>query len=561
MSGIPKERNTDMKKSPKLTAIAATTCALTLALAGCGGSSSQTNAPQASGADSIISVYGCEPAKPLIPSSTGESCGGNPLDMMFSKLVRFDKSGKAHNEIAKTIQPNEDMTQYKITIKNGWKFSDGTPVTAQSFTKAWSWGANASNAQLDASFFDNIQGYDDVQKAGTPSDAQLAGLKVIDDHTFTVDLKSASSTFPILIGYTAFAPLPEVFYKDTKAYGEKPVTVGPYNFKSWEHNKGIKLVKNKDYKGSAVVKNGGLEFRIYSDTEAGYADVQAGNLDVIDSIPTSAQKTFQSDSNIKAYNEPGSVAQSFTIPTFMDHFKMDEEGRLRRQAISMSIDRKQVIDKVLGGLAMQPTDFTSPTIPGYSKNLKGGDTLKYNPKKAKELWAQADAISQWPADQTFKLAYNSDGGAKDTYDAIANSIKNTLGIKAEGTPVPTFSEFRNNASQRKYRDSAIRSSWQPDYPSPENYLKPLYASSAADGNGSNDGDYKNPEFDSMLLQASQAKSVDEANKVYQSAEEILLVDLPAVPLFYANAKGAAAKNVDGFTMNWKNLPVYEELTK
>ncbi|BDR53193.1 ABC transporter substrate-binding protein [Bombiscardovia nodaiensis] len=550
-----------MMKSPKLTIVAASACALSLALAGCGSTSGQENKSGASSADAIVSAYGCEPAKPLIPSNTGESCGGNPLDMMFSKLVRFDKDGKAHNEIAKDIKPNADMTQYKITIQDGWKFSDGTPVTAQSFTKAWSWGANATNGQLDASFFDNIQGYDDVQKPGTPSDTQLSGLKVVDDHTFTVDLKAPSSTFPILIGYTAYAPLPEVFYKDTTAFGEKPVTVGPYTFQSWEHNKSIKMVKNKSYKGNAKVKNGGLEFRIYTDLDAGYADIQAGNLDVIDSIPTSAQKTFQSDSNVQAYNEPGSVTQGFTIPTFMDHFKMDQEGKLRRQAISMSIDRKQVIDKVLGGLGMQPTDFTAPTIPGYSKNLKGADALKYNPKKAKELWAQADAISKWPADQTFKLAYNSDGGAKDSYDAIANSIKNTLGIKAEGQPVPTFSEFRNNVAGRKYRDAALRSSWQPDYPSPENYLKPLYASSAADGHGSNDGDYKNPAFDDLLGQASQAKSVDEANKIYQKSEEVLLSDLPAIPLYYANAKGAAAKNVGGFTMNWKNLPVYEELTK
>jgi oligopeptide transport system substrate-binding protein len=541
-------------------AITSTTCVLALALAGCGSSSSHDNA-SGSSSDSIISVYGCEPAKPLIPSDTGEACGGNPLDMMFSKLVRFDKSGKAQNEIAKSIEANAEMTQYKVTINDGWKFSDGTPVTAQSFTKAWSWGANVANAQLDASFYDNIQGYDEIQRPGTSGDAQLSGLKVLDDHSFTVDLKSPSSVFPIVVGYTAFAPLPEVFYRDTKAFGEKPVTVGPYNFQSWEHNKAIKLVKNKDYKGSATVKNGGLEFRIYSAIDAGYADVQAGNLDVIDSIPTFAQKTFQSDSTVQAYNKPGSVIQSFTVPVFMDHFNMDEEGRLRRQAISMSIDRQLLIDKVLGGLAVQPTDFTSPAIPGYSKDLKGSDVLKYNPQKAKELWAQADAISQWPADQTFKLAYNSDGGAKDSYDAIANSIKNTLGIKAEGVPVPTFSEFRNNVSRRQYRDSAIRSSWQPDYPSPENYLKPLFSAGAADGNGSNDGDYKNPEFDDLLVKASHAKNTDEANKIYQRSEEILFADLPAIPLYYANAKGAAAKNVSGFTMNWKNLPVYEELTK
>jgi oligopeptide transport system substrate-binding protein len=109
--------------------------------------------------------------------------------------------------------------------------------------------------------------------------------------------------------------------------------------------------------------------------------------------------------------------------------------------------------------------------------------------------------------------------------------------------------------------SAFRTGWQPDYPSAENYLKPLYSSSAADGNGSNDGDYKNSAFDALISKAASSTSEDDANKDYQAAQELLLKDLPAVPLYYSNANGVAAKGVKGFTMNWKNLPVYQDLTK
>ncbi|RBP99581.1 ABC transporter substrate-binding protein, partial [Bifidobacterium xylocopae] len=203
----------------------------------------------------------------------------------------------------------------------------------------------------------------------------------------------------------------------------------------------------------------------------------------------------------------------------------------------------------------------APTIPGYSRDLKGSDVLKYNPKKAKELWAQADRIAPWGADDVFKMAYNSDGGHKEIYDALANSIKNSLGIKAEGNPQPTFNEFRNNVVQRKFTDSAFRSGWQPDYPSPEDYLKPNYTTAAADGNGSNDGDYKNPKFDELLARASSAKSVDAANKLFQQAEEVLLEDLPAVPLYYANSKGIAAKGIHGFSFNWQGIPDYASMTK
>jgi oligopeptide transport system substrate-binding protein len=555
-----------MRKSSVFSLVAASACSLALVLSGCGssGDSGKKDAESSkddAGSTAIISVHGSEPQKPLVPSDTGETGGGNPIDMMFAMLVRFDSKGKPINEVAEEIKPNSDMTQYTITIKDGWKFTDGTPVTAKSFTKAWSYGANVNNAQMASSFYSNIKGFDELQTKGVDPKAELSGLKVIDDKTFTVELSEPSATFPIQVGISAFAPMPEAFFKDPKAFGEKPISNGPYKFESWEHNKSIKMVKNPDYKGGVKVKNGGIEFRIYTDVEAAYPDVQSGNLDVLDTVPTSVQKTFQSDPMVQAYKDAGSAFQSFTIPSTMKHFGQDKEGNLRRQAISMAVDRQSIVDKITAGLNTPATDFTAPPIPGYSKNLKGSDVLKYNASKAKELWEEANKISPWGSDDTFKIAYNADGGGKDVYDAIANSIKNTLGINAMGSPMPTFKEFRNSVSSRSLKDSAFRTGWQPDYPSPENYLQPIYTTSAADGNGSNDGDYKNPEFDQLITKAGGAKSVEEGNKLFQQAEEILLKDLPAIPLYYSSAKGVAGKNVHGFTFNWKNVPDYPSIYK
>ena len=83
---------------------------------------------------------------------------------------------------------------------------------------------------------------------------------------------------------------------------------------------------------------------------------------------------------------------------------------------------------------------------------------------------------------------------------------------------------------------------------------------AADGNGSNDGDYKNPKFDDLMTKAYAAQSTDDANKLYQQAQEILLNDLPAIPLYYSNAVAVTSLDVQGFEMNWQNVPIYENLT-
>ena len=498
---MDKENMNSMKK--KALAFAAAACAFGMLLSGCGSSNGDSTADKGS---NVITAYNSEPQNPLIPGDCNETGGGKPLDLLFARLISFDAKGNASNEVAESIKSNDDATQYTIKLKDGWKFTDGTPVTAESFTKAWSYTANAKNAQLGSSFFSTIKGYDKLQDGDKlKGDEQLEGLKVVNDHEFTVDLNRSDSVFAIKVGYTAFAPLPESFFKDPKAY-----------------------------KGNEQPKNDGVTFKVYTKDEAAYADIQSGSLDVMESVPASATKTFQKDSTVQAYNKAGSVIQQFTIPAKLKHFETDtEEGTLRRQAVSMAINRENICKKVLNGTGTPAADFTSPLTPGYSDSLKGSGNLKYNEKKAKELWAKANAISPWTSDDKFTFAYNADGGHEVIYTAVVNRKVN----------------------------GAFRSGWQPDYPSAENYLVQNFASAAADGNGSNDGDYKNPEFDALCDKAAASKSVADANKLYQQAQEVLLNDLPAVPLYYANAYGVASTGVSGFEMNWQNLPVYENMTK
>ena len=546
-----------MKK--KALAFAAAACALGMLLSGCGASNDA-----ASDGGNIITAYNSEPQNPLIPGNTNETGGGKPIDLLFSRLISFDAKGNASNEVAESIEANADATQYTIKLKKGWKFTDGTPVTAESFTKAWSYTANAKNAQKCASFFSTIKGYDKLQDADNlKGDEQLEGLTVVNDNEFTVDLNQSDSVFAIKVGYSGFAPLPESFYKDPKAFGERPVGNGPYKFQSWDHDNEIVLVKNPDYKGNRTPKNDGVTFKVYTKDEAAYADIQSGSLDVMESVPASATKTFETDSTVQAYNKAGSVIQQFTIPSGLKHFEAGtEEGTLRRQAISMAINRNNICEKVLNGTGTPASDFTSPLTPGYSDSLKGSDNLKYNASKAKELWEKANAISPWTSDDKLTFAYNADGGHETIYTAVVNSINNTLGSEVAATnPYPTFNDYRTAVSDRKVQ-GAFRSGWQPDYPSAENYLVQNFSSSAAaDGNGSNDGDYKNSKFDDLCNQAAAAQTTDEANKLYQQAQEVLLNDLPAVPLYYANAYGVASTNVSNFEMNWQNLPVYENMTK
>ncbi|MBF4463475.1 MULTISPECIES: peptide ABC transporter substrate-binding protein [unclassified Rathayibacter] len=522
--------------------------ASTLALAGCS-SSGPSGGGGSGNSSAIITTNGSEPQNPLIPTNTNEVGGGKILDEIFAGLVYYDAKGAPQNDVADSIETT-DAQNYTIKIKPDLKFTNGDPVTSSSFVDAWNYGAKLSNKQLNSYFFEDIQGF------SYDEDSELTGLKVVDDTTFTVALKDKKSDFPLRLGYSAYYPLPAAAFKDMDAFGQNPIGNGPYMLSgndAWKHNVQIDLVTNPDYAGGRKPVNGGVTITFYATQDAAYSDLQGGNLDVLDAIPDSAYGTYQTDLGDRAVNQPAAVFQSFTIPSRLAHFS-GEEGQLRRQALSMAIDRDQITKVIFEGTRTPASDFTSPVINGWSDSLTGADVLKFDADKAKQLWAQADAISPWSG--TFKIAYNADGGHQGWVDAVSNSIKNTLGIDAEGDAYPTFAEARTKITNRSI-ETAFRTGWQADYPGLYNFLGPLYATNAS----SNDGDYSNPDFDALLAEGAADTDLSAANQKFQQAQEVLLKDLPAIPLWYANVTGGYGTDVSNVQFGWNSVPLYYAITK
>lgn len=500
--------------------------------------------------DAVITAYGTEPQNPLITTNTNEVGGGNIIDLIYAGLVSYKADGSQELEVAESIE-SEDNKVWTIKLKD-WQFTDGTPVTAQSFVDAWNYGAAEENAQLQSYFYYPIEGTDDegvILDKGT----EMSGLKVIDEKTFEVTLKNPEALFPLRLGYSAYFPLPEVAFEDMEAFGKAPIGNGPYKLEKWENNVEAVMVPNPDYKGNRPAKNGGVTFKFYTNPDSAYSDVQAGNLDILDQAPPSALATFKDDDSVQAFESPGTVNGTITIPESLKHFS-GEEGNLRRQAISRAIDREEITEKIFEGTRSPSTDFSSPLMPEYREDIPGSEVLEFDADEAKRLWAEADEIQ--PFTGKFVVAYNGDGpGNKEWVEALTNQLKNNLGIQAEPKAYATFAELRTKVTDRTI-GTAFRTGWQPDYPSVYNYLGPIFGTGA----GSNDGDYSNKEFDKLLQQALSAEG-DEQADLLAKAQEILFEDLPAIPLWNTNVAAVAAKGVENVEFNWQNKPEYQNITK
>lgn len=519
----------------------ATTAALA-ALAACSSDDSGSGS-----SDSVITAYGTEPQNPLIPTNTNEVGGGRILDLMFAGLYSYDAEGALVNEVAKDITTEDNQT-FNVVLNEGWTFSDGTPVTSDSFIKAWNYGALLSNAHLSSYFFESIEGF------SWDEDSELTGLEKVSDTEFNITLSQVESDFPLRLGYSAFFPLPESAFEDMDAFGENPIGNGPYTLSSWTHNEGCELVPSETYAGPRKPANGGVNFVFYTDYDAAYADLQSDALDIIDAIPDSALSTFTEDLDGRSVNQPGAVIQTFTMHVDLEHFKMDEEGRLRRKALSQAINRQEICDTLFYETRTPASDFTSPVISGWSDDIEGNEVLDFDADAAKAAWDEADAIS--PFDGEFTIAYNSDGPHKAWVDAVCNSIKNVLGIEAVGEPYATFSDLRTDVTNHVMA-SAFRTGWQGDYPSMPNFLGPLYRTGA----GANDAEYSSEEFDALMDEGAQTTDQDAAVEIYKEAETLLFTDLPAIPLWYQNGFGGYSTLVDNVEFGWNSVPIYYNITK
>lgn len=541
-----------MRTPPALLAPVVAAMLVVASLAGCGGGVLSPD---------LVVVNGGEPPNPLIPTATNDSQGGRILDRLFAGLMSYDAAGHPSPEVAQSIDTTDNVN-YRVVLKPGWTFTDGSPVTAHSFVDAWNYGALSTNGQLQQSFFSPIDGFDAVAGLtgdGKPTATTMSGLRVINDGEFTVRLKAPTIDFRMRLGHSAFYPLPRAAFRDMNAFGQHPIGNGPYQLAegpdgpAWEHNVRIDLRPNPGYRGNRRPHNKGLRFEFYANLDTAYADLLSGNLDVLDTIPPSALPVYKRDLGDKVTSGPAAINLSLDTPLRLPHFG-GEEGRLRRLALSAAINRAQISRQIFVDTRSPARDFTARSLPGFDPNIAGNEALDFNPGRARQLWAQADAISAWSG--RYAIAYNADAGHQDWVDAVANSIKNVLGIDAAGAPQPTFAGFRTQITNRSIA-TAFRAGWQGDYPSMIEFLAPLFATGA----GSNDVGYSSREFDAALATAEAAPDMAQATRLANDAQRILFHDMPVVPLWnYISVLGWSAE-VSNVTVTWNGLPDYENIVK
>ncbi|WP_318201573.1 ABC transporter substrate-binding protein [Streptomyces sp. SCL15-4] len=522
---------------------------LVSAAAGCGSVGAGGN-----GGAVLSSSWG-DPQNPLEPANTNEVQGGKVLDMIFRGLKRYDpRTGEARDWLARSIE-TRDSRNFTVRLRRGWSFSNGEKVTARSFVDAWNYGASLRNNQKNAYFFGYIDGYDQVHPAAGRQRADtLSGLKVLDDHTFTVRLNQKFSGFPDTLGYAAFAPLPRAFFTDHAAWVRKPVGNGPYAIASYTRGSQMYLRRWDGYPGPDKARNDGVTLLVYTDSNTAYTDLLAGNLDLADDIPAAQLKNVRGDLGDRYLNTPAGILQTLAFPSY-DKAWSGPGAEKVRTGLSMAIDRRQITGTIFRGTRTPATDWTSPVLGaagGYKKGLCGR-ACDYDPGRARELIEEGGGI---PGGR-LTLTYNADSGShRQWVDAVCNSINNALRDERAcvGNPVGTFADFREQLGRHRMT-GPFRAGWQMDYPLIQNFLQPLYYTGAS----SNDGAWSNEDFDRLVDRANAETDPARSVALFQRAEEVVRDHMAAIPLWYQNGNAGYSERLSHVALNPFSVPVYNEI--
>ncbi len=538
-----------MKLSKRSSSLVATAIAAAMLMTACGGSDEEGGGDGGSeaAAGGSFSIYIGEPENPLVPGNTSESEGAQVVDTLWTGLVEYgEDSSVQYTGVAESIE-SEDSQTWTVTLKDGWTFHDGTPVTASSFVDAWNYTALSTNAQGASYFFANVEGYDALQgetdDAGNviaePTATEMSGLEVVSDTEFTVTLNAPFAQYPVTVGYNAFHPMPESFFEDPEAAGTMPIGNGPFKADGeFVPGTGFTVSRYEDYAGEEPAQADSVEFRVYTDISTAYTDVQGGNLDVIAPIPPDAYATAPDDFGDRFGEATSSTFDYIGFPLYDPRYA----DKRVRQAFSMAIDREAIMEAIFAGSREPAASVISPVVDGHRE-----DACQYcelDAERANELLDEAG----FDRSQPVELWFNAGAGHDAYFEAVGNQLRENLGVEYVLRGDLDFAEYLPLGDAKGYT-GPFRLGWSMDYPSPQNYLEPLYSTQATAPVGSNSMFYSNPEFDELVAQGNAAETNEEAIEFYHQAEDLLLEDMPIIPMDFRKELFVWSDKVDNVTVD------------
>ncbi|HGD3567216.1 TPA: ABC transporter substrate-binding protein [Klebsiella pneumoniae] len=445
---------------------------------------------------------------------------------LFEGLVNQDAKGNRVPGVATRWQSNDNRV-WTFTLRDNARWSDGTPVTAEDFVYSWQRLVDPKTTSPFA-WFAALAGIANAQNIIDGKAApETLGVTAVDAHTLRVQLDKPLPWFSNLTASFAFYPVQKANV-DSGANWTRPGSLvgnGAYVLKDRVVNEKLVVVPNTHYWDNAKTVIQQVTFVPINQESAATKRYLAGDIDITESFPKNMYQKLLKDIPGQVYTPPqlGTYYYAFNTqkgPT------ADERVRL---ALSMTIDRRVMAEKVLGTGEKPAWRFTPDVTAGFTPQPSQFESMSQA-----ELNAQAKALlaaAGYGPNRPLKLTllYNTSENHQKIAIAVASMWKKNLGVevKLQNQEWKTYIDSRNTGNF-----DVIRASWVGDYNEPSTFLSLL--TSTHSGNISR---FNDPAYDKILAQAAVENSAKARNDDYNAAEKIIMVKAPIAPIYqYTNGR-------------------------
>ncbi|MCY7225295.1 peptide ABC transporter substrate-binding protein [Abiotrophia defectiva] len=477
------------------------------------------------------------------------------IGQVFEGLYRVKNGTEVEFGQAESVKVSDDGLTYTFTLRDGLKWSDGSPVTAADFEYSYQRLADPKSGA-------SVQSVDVVKNAAAvrkgEKEVSELGVKALDDKTLEVTLEYPAPYLPKLLSGSRYMPVSKAVHsaKGDK-YGtsaDNVVTNGPFTIQDWNGtNLEWKLVKNDNYWDAANVYLKDVQVQVIKENSTGADLFDAGQLDY----------TTLTDQFVQEYTgaDDFHTASKATIGylSFNTQREATANADLRR-AIAQAFDKQVYADSVIqdGSKVLNnqvPKDFDVNEA-GEDYQTAAGPMLEYNLEAAQADWAKAKAALGKDTIE-LQLLTSDVGLSKRTAEFLQAQLEANLpGLKLTISSVP----LKNRLEFQRQSDFDIfYGTWAPDYQDALNFIEQYKT-----GGGINFAKYSNAEYDKLVEQARNEYANDPAKRrqALIQAEVIgIKQDAVAAPIYQSATSyllKARVKNFEvmpfGRTINLR--PVY-----
>lgn len=461
------------------------------------------------------------------------------LPHVWAGPLRFDENGAVQPALAETVEPNDDATVWRLTLRPDLAFASGRTIAAEDCIASWKRALDPGAVSPMAAFMSNVDGFD----AYTSGESTEIGLTVIDDRTIEIRLAAPDSSFPASLATFVWAVIDLDVLDDSDVDDSLLADAGAGAWRFTEFVEGERLVMepNPEYWGGPPASVQRVVWRILDGADAVTRALdlyQSDDLAIAD-VPISMLGTVREDDALS--RELVTIdTHASTMAIGLDFNQAPFDNVQVRRALAAAIDNDVWASEIWEG-AFVPADSFVPPVVSVISDYTPAATDFGPPDSATDLLAQAgiDPLADLPEIVYFQPATDASDDIK-RQGRLLQMIEDNSGIVIRHDTTLTHEQIearqRDNGGHQfdivwwwTVSDTAkiLDTAANPDSPAMRGRFN---WSPELESIGEEDPAAAASRYRELIMEANASVDPDARNEAFRQAEQLLLDNAVYIPL-------------------------------